>query len=115
MKKLGMGGLAFLAFCLIAGSLHARLVETFQQQDAVILTVKSGEGTMLADDYVTYKLANKEVLAKASELEGQRVHILYFARGEDKYCGDLRPFAEPAFDLEKLQAREKGEKKKGEK
>jgi hypothetical protein len=97
-----MGCLALLVFCLSAANLQARLAVILEQKEAAVLSVKS-DRRMLTGDYVTYILGNDEVVAKASGLEGQMVHILYYEAGNDKYCVDLRPVGEPAFEIKNIE------------
>jgi hypothetical protein len=98
MKISHISCLALLVFCLSASNLQARLAVILEQKEAAVLSVKS-DRRMLTGDYVTYILGNDEVAAKASSFEGQRVHILYYEAGNDKYCVDLRPAGEPAFEI----------------
>jgi hypothetical protein len=99
-----MSCLAVLVFSLSASNLQARLAVILDQQEASILTVRN-DRKMLTGDYVTYILGNDEVASKASSLEGRKVHILYYEAGKEKYCVDLRPAGEPAFEIPEIETR----------
>lgn len=111
MKTLSLICLFLLMFCFCTTEVQARLAVVLQQQDAVILSVDS-EGRMMTNDYLTCILVNDEVSAKAAELNGQKTHILFYAAGEKKYCVDLRPFAEPDFEIPAIPNRGSRSKEK---
>jgi len=99
MKIRRIGGiLAFLVFCLFVTDLQARLAVALQQKDGVVSIVKR-DGKMMTGDFETFVLAGDEVVAKASNLQGQKAHILYYVTNEDKICVDLRPAGEPPFKI----------------
>lgn len=111
MKTLSLSCLFLLMFCLYTAEVQARLAVVLQQQDAIILTVDK-EGRMMTSDYISFILANDEVSAKATELIGQKTHILFYAAGEKKYCVDLRSFAEPDFKIPAIPNRGSRSKEK---
>lgn len=104
MRYLSIGCLAFLVFCLGAADLQARLAVTLQTGDGIVAIVEDGR-QLVTTDMETFLLISDEVASKAFELQGQRVHILFYVAGEKRYCVDLRSAGEPAFDLPALQGR----------
>ncbi|TFG38257.1 MAG: hypothetical protein E4H46_00075 [Desulfobacterales bacterium] len=93
-----------------AANLQARLLVVFQQQDDVISRVTDGQ--MITAGKMTFVLANDEIAAKAAALQGHRVHVLFYETAQERYCAELRPIGEQAFDLSTLQERENGHREK---
>jgi hypothetical protein len=99
MKTLRTVCLILMVFIFSAVSLQAQMMVTFKQKDSVLLTVKNREKKFLTSSNETFFLDNEQVHEKASELQGQTVHILYYEMGEEKHCTDLRPSGEAPFDI----------------
>ena len=114
MRTLILCFLASMLLCLSSANLHARLLVVLQQQDAVIAKIKDSKHgkQMITTGRMACVLGNDEVVAKALQLQGQRVHILFYEAAEELYCADLRPITEQDFDLSTLQGKEDGDKKK---
>jgi hypothetical protein len=99
MKPLCILCLAWLILLITTVGPQAQMVVVFQQKDSVILMVKVREKKFLTSDYETFHLDSKEVLEKASALQGQTAHILHYQKGQEKHCTDLRSSLEASFDL----------------
>lgn len=104
MRILSMVFLALVLFGLSAANLQARITVVLQQRDGVVATITTDQ-KMITSDYVTFSLVGEKVVEKASQYQGQNVHILFYEAEDEKYCVDLRPAIEPAFEIESSEDR----------
>lgn len=98
MRILTTALLALIVSVAVATGVQASMSIVFQQQEGVIITISSA-GQLITSDYVEFSLANDQAFAKASQLQGEKVHILYYEAGDEKQCVDVRLAIEPAFEI----------------
>ena len=98
MKAVTTGVAAFLLLVAMVPSVQARMAIMFQQREGVVAAIDNNR-KMITADYETFALANDQVFAKASQLQGESVHILFYVAEDEKRCVDLRSSKEEAFEI----------------
>lgn len=98
MKITTTGVVAFLLIAVIVTSVQARMAIVLQQRNGVIAAIDNSR-QMTTADFETFMLDNDQVFAKASQLQGESVHILFYVAGDEKRCVDLHSTEEAAFEI----------------
>jgi len=98
MKAVTTGVAAFLLLVAMVPSVQARMAIMFQQREGVVAAIDNNR-QMITADYETFALINDQVFAKASQLQGESVHILFYVAEDEKRCVDLRSSEEAAFEI----------------